>query len=113
MKIFLGFFIALLLVGTVAYHVVEERKVQAANNLCADALVTLAQPAAQRAPHFVKLDVAAALSNVAGNGDYVVRADARVVTLQNAAPNLAGPDYSLGCRVKDGALADAIWLRRP
>lgn len=112
MKKFLGFTVALFLV-VVAYRLVEKREIQAANKVCATALFKLAQPMAQGAPHFVKLDIDAALSEETGDADFVIRANARVVTLRNAAPNLSGPDYSIACRVKDGALVDAIWLRQP
>lgn len=112
MKIFLSLVVVLVL-GVVAYHANEEYKVQTANRVCEKALLAIAEPYAQRSPRFVKLDVRAALSQVLGDEDFVIRAQARVVTLQNAAPNLSAPDYSIACRVKDGALEDAIWLRRP
>lgn len=113
MKIFLSILAVLLLGGIAAYHIAEERKLQAANNVCSEALRKLAQPAASRAPHFVRLDVDTVLSEVASDEDYVIRANGRIVTLSNAAPSLAGPDYTIACRVKSGVLADAIWLRRP
>lgn len=112
MKIFLGLFVVLFL-GVIAYRGNEEYKVQRANRICEKALLAIAEPYAQQTPRFVKLDVRAALSQVIGDEDFVIRANARVVTLQNAAPNLSAPDYSIACRVKDGALEDAFWLRRP
>lgn len=113
MKNFLGIAAALIVIGLATYHIAAEREVQAANAVCARALTALAQPTAERTPHFVKLDVDAALSETTGDADFVIRANARVVTTYNTAPNLLGPDYSIACRVKDGALADAVWLRAP